>query len=253
MADTILELAELVKRFGGVTAVSEVSFKVSAGQIKAVIGPNGAGKTTMFNVITGIDTPTSGSIRFKEEEIGTLKAYEIAQRGISRTFQNIQVFEHMSVAENVMVGRHARTRTGILRAALQLPSAKNEERQTKQDARDWLEFVGLLESAERTAGSLAFGQHRLLEIARALATEPELLLLDEPAAGLNARETAAQGELILKIREQGVTVLLVEHDMELVMDISDEVVVLDYGERIAEGKPEEIQHDTRVIEAYLGA
>ena len=248
----MLRVVHLVKQFGGLRAVSDVSFDVVPGQIKAMIGPNGAGKTTIFNVITGVDVSTEGEIAFRGERITGLKPHQIAARGLSRTFQNVQLFDHMSVLENVMVGRHTRTVSGMLSAALRLPKTRAEERAIREAAMERLVFVGLDRHAEDLAANLPFGQQRTLEFARALATEPELLLLDEPAAGLNSHEAALLADLILKIREQGVTVLLVEHDMELVMDISDEVVVLNYGEKIAEGKPEEVQNDERVIAAYLG-
>ena len=248
----MLRIAHLVKQFGGLRAVSDVSFDVAQGRIKAVIGPNGAGKTTIFNLITGVDAPTEGDIAFEGKRITGLKTHQIAALGLSRTFQNIQLFDHMSVLENVMVGRHTRTVSGMLSAAFRLPKTRAEEKAIREAAMERLVFVGLDAQAGELAANLAFGGQRTLEFARALATEPKLLLLDEPASGLNAHETIVLAELILKIREQGVTVLLVEHDMELVMDISDEVAVLNYGEKIADGKPEAVQNDERVVAAYLG-
>lgn len=249
---TILEISNLVKRFGGVVAVSDVSFSIKEGQIKAIIGPNGAGKTTLFNLITGVISPSAGQIKFKEEKINGLNPHEIASKGISRSFQNVELFDNMSVLENVMVGRHLRSTAGLLSTAFRLPFVKREEKMIVENAMKWLDFVGLDEDPNSSASSLAFGQQRLLEFARAVATEPELLLLDEPAAGLNISETEAICELIKRIRALGITVLLVEHDMSLVMNISDEVVVLNYGEMIAEGIPREIQNNPDVITAYLG-
>jgi len=250
--ESILGIKNLVKRFGGVVAVSDVTFNVKEGKIKAVIGPNGAGKTTLFNLITGVYPPDNGEIDFKNEKIDCLKPHEIASKGISRTFQNVELFEHMSLLENVMVGRHLRTSSGMLRAAFRLPFVKREEEMTIESAQKWLDFVGLDEDPDGLASNLAFGRQRLLEFARALATEPELLLLDEPAAGLNISETEEISELIRRIRDIGITILLVEHDMSLVMNISDEVIVLNYGRLIAEGVPREIQDNSDVIAAYLG-
>ena len=250
--EPILEAINLSKRFGGLVAVSDVSLKVETGEIKAIIGPNGAGKTTIFNAITGVDPPTAGEIRFKGQKLNGLKPYEIASQGISRTFQNVELFDNMSVLENVMVGRHPRTFSGLLSAAFHLPKAIAEEKAIRDDAMERLAFVGLSSSTQELASKLPFGQQRVLELARAWATDPELLLLDEPAAGLNSHEATVLADLILKIREKGTTILLVEHDMELVMDISDEIIVLNYGKKIAEGKPEEIQDNQEVIKAYLG-
>lgn len=250
--EPILEAINLTKRFGGLVAVSDVSLKVETGEIKAIIGPNGAGKTTIFNAITGVDPPTAGEIRFKGQKLNGLKPYEIASQGISRTFQNVELFDNMSVLENVMVGRHPRTFSGLLSAVFHLPKAIAEEKAIRDDAMERLAFVGLSSSTQELASKLPFGQQRVLELARAWATDPELLLLDEPAAGLNSHEATVLADLILKIREKGTTILLVEHDMELVMDISDEIIVLNYGKKIAEGKPEEIQDNQEVIKAYLG-
>ncbi|MBN1496796.1 MAG: ABC transporter ATP-binding protein [Spirochaetes bacterium] len=247
-----LELKNMSRSFGGLRAVDDVSFEVAKHQIKAVIGPNGAGKTTLFNLITGSLVCDSGEARINDVPIQNLPPHRIARRGISRTFQNIKLFSHMTVVENVMVGRHIRSRAGFLPAMLRLPGARREERAIRERSLEILSVMGIAELADQDATSLPFGTQRIVEIARALATEPELLLLDEPAAGLNIYETARVSEMITKIRERGVTVLVIEHDMSLIMNISDEIVVLSSGKKIAEGVPADIQKNEEVIRVYLG-
>jgi branched-chain amino acid transport system ATP-binding protein len=251
-SQVILSIEGLHKSFGGVRALKGLTFTVSPGIIKAVIGPNGAGKTTLFNVITGIFPPNQGSISLNGAYINGRKAQEIARLGVSRTFQNVEVFSRMTVLENVMVGRHVRSRAGILSTGFRLAGMRQEERSIRTRAMEHLQFVGLEHRAEELAGSLPLGEQKLLEMARALATEPKILLLDEPAGGLNTRETEGLAELIYRILDQGITVVLVEHDMNLVMDISHEIVVMNFGEKIAEGKPRQIKDDPLVIKAYLG-
>lgn len=248
----LLDLNQVTRYFGGLSALRGVSLQVQPGQIKAVIGPNGAGKTTLFNLITGVFPPSGGTIRFGQRELSGLRPHQIATQGISRTFQTAEIFHNMTLLENVLVGRHNQSRTGFFRSALKTLGARKEERSSVESARHWLNFTGVNETLEAPTSSVPFVIHRKVEIARALATEPELLLLDEPAAGLNIRETEEMGELIRRIREAGVTVLLIEHDMSLVMDISDEICVLNFGEKIAEGTPKEIHKNEVVIEAYLG-
>jgi len=248
----MLELRGVHKYFGGLHAVNDVSFQVLQGSIKAVIGPNGAGKTTLFNLIAGVLEPTAGSIRFKGREIKGARPHRIAELGISRTFQNIKLFHGMSALENVMVGRHIRSRSGFLAGMFNLPHTWREEKTIRDRAMQLLEMLEIDRYADVEATSLAFGQQRGVEMARALATEPDLLLLDEPAAGLNIYETAEVARLIGRIRDMGITVLLVEHDMSLVMDISDEIVVLSFGEKIAEDQPRAIQRNSEVIRIYLG-
>lgn len=249
---TLLRLDNVKKSFGGLLAVRDVSFEVQEGQIKALIGPNGAGKTTTFNLICGIDTLSSGQIHFDGKDISRKPSHVIAKLGMARTFQNLRLFSKMSVLENVMVGRHCRSHGEVLATGLLLPQAQRQERSITDKAMELLDFVGLSSRSRERAHELPYGQQRLLELARALATDPKLLLLDEPAAGLNDAETEALANLIQKIRDKGITILLVEHDMGLVMDISDDVVVLDYGGKIAEGPPDVVSNDERVIEAYLG-
>jgi branched-chain amino acid transport system ATP-binding protein len=253
MAPTLLSARGLAKAFGGVVAVADVTFDVPAGEIRAIIGPNGAGKTTLFNLVTGIFPLDRGQIHFRGHGLNGLSTWQRAQLGIARTFQNLQIFANMTVLENVMVGRHPKSRAGLLAAAFRTPASRREEAQIREHALACLELVGLGGRSRDPAGSLPFGQQRLLEIARCLATEPALLLLDEPAAGLNLAETEALGQLILSLRRRGITMLLVEHLMDLVMGISDSVLVLNYGQVLAEGSPEAVQNNPAVIEAYLGA
>jgi branched-chain amino acid transport system ATP-binding protein len=253
MSEVILEATNLQKAFGGVMAVAGVDLTIRRGEIFALIGPNGAGKTTMFNLLSGTHPLDRGQIVFDGQPIHGLPAHRIAARGLVRTFQNLQIFSTMTVLENVMVGRHLRTRTGFLASALRWPSVAAEERLTQARALEFLALVGLDGRADHPAASLPFGQQRLLEIARALATEPKLLMLDEPAAGLTRPEIEALDALITRIRGDGITVLLVEHDMNVVMGIADQVAVLHYGQKIAEGTPAAVQADERVIGAYLGA
>ncbi len=248
----ILRIEGLEKRFGGVAALHAVDYEVPGGIIQAVIGPNGAGKTTLFNCLSGALKPSSGTILFDGRRIESLPPHRIAELGVSRTFQHVALFKRMTVLENVMIGRHPRSRSGFLATGFRFPGMRSEEKNIRQKALEYLDFVRLARMAGLEAGTLPIGKQKILEIARALATEPKLILLDEPAGGLNMRETEELGDLIRQIKELGVTVLLVEHDMNLIMEISDRILVLNYGETLASGTPAEIKENSAVIEAYLG-
>lgn len=248
----MLELQGITQVFGGVTALSNITCTIKPDAVTGVIGPNGAGKTTLFNIITGLYSQTHGSVLFKGENISGIPAEQLAKRGMIRTFQNIELFGTMTVLENVMIGLHSRSKSGLLACSFAMPWACSEERRIRSEAMEWLEFVGIESLASVQASNLPFGKGRLLEIARALASKPSMLLMDEPAAGLNSQETQALAVLIRRIRDLGVTVVLVEHDMELVMDICDRILVLNLGTLLAEGTPREIQDNPDVIAAYLG-
>jgi len=249
---SLLEVAQLNRHFGGVHAVNNVSFTVAAGTIKGLIGPNGAGKTTLFNLISGTLKPDAGTILFQGHPIQRLAPHKIAACGIFRTFQNVKLFGKMTVLENVMIGRHTKSQAGIVAGIFNLPRTWKEEHQIRARSLEILDLLGIAHLANLDAQSLAFGQQRHVELARALAGEPTLLLLDEPAAGLNIHETELLGELIQNIKRLGVTILLVEHDMSLVMNVSDEILVLSFGQIIAEGTSREIQKNQEVIRVYLG-
>lgn len=248
----MLRIEGITKVFGGLTALENVTFSIKKGEITGIIGPNGAGKTTLFNIITGIYTQTSGGIFFDGNNISNYPPEKLARLGLVRTFQNIELFGHMTVLENVMVGLHTKSKSGIISCSFKLPGHLKEERSIREKALQLLDFNGIRDLADVTAGNLPFGKGRLLEIARAMALDPIIILMDEPAAGLNTRETAQLADTIVKLKASGVTVVLVEHDMELVMDICDSIVVLDLGRKLATGTPREIQANPDVITAYLG-
>ncbi len=248
----MLRLNGITKIFGGLTALEDVTLSIAGGSITGIIGANGAGKTTLFNIITGLYTQTSGDVYLSGKNISLFAPEVLAGLGLVRTFQNVELFGQMTVLENVMVGLHTKSRSGIFSCAFKMPGQIKEERYIRKKSLQWLEFTGMVHLADIKAGNLSFGKGRLLEISRALAPEPRIILMDEPAAGLNSRETVELADLIRRIRESGITVVLVEHDMELVMDICDSIIVLNLGKKLVEGTPREIQENALVISAYLG-